>query len=113
MNFNEFDDDYHETDRNLARDILATIGRAFGFFASSQLSRNRPGCGESWRYYYFQEVAAARWFKRANVELLVPSRELLTSSLDVNLPRARHRDATVSRIEIYDECPKRERQTNT
>lgn len=60
----EFDDDYHETDRNLARDILATISIAFGFCASSQLSRNHPGCGESWRYYYFQEVAAARWFKR-------------------------------------------------
>ena len=69
-------------DHNLARDILATMGMAFGFIAS-------------------KEVVVAPWFKKPDVELVDPSGELLTIYLDVTLP-ALHQEAITSREQVYD-----------
>ena len=68
-------------DHNLARDILATMGNAFGFIAS-------------------KEVVVAPWFKKPDVELIDPSGELLTIYLDVTLP-ALHQEAIDSREKVY------------
>ena len=73
-------------DHNLARDILATMGNAFGFIAS-------------------KEVVVAPWFKKPDVELVDPSGELLTIYLDVTLP-ALHQEAIVSRDEVYSSARK-------
>merc|ERR1712193_491198 len=68
-------------DHNLARDILASMGLAFGFIAS-------------------KEVVVAPWFKKPDVELIDPSGELLTIYLDVTLP-ALHQEAIACRDEVY------------
>jgi hypothetical protein len=68
-------------DHNLARDILATMGNAFGFVAS-------------------KEVVVAPWFKKPDVELVDSSGELLTIYLDVTLP-ALHQEAIDSREKVY------------
>ena len=70
----------------MARDLLATMGNAFGFIAS-------------------KEVVVAPWFKKPDVELLDPSGELLTIYLDVTLP-ALHQEAIVSREKVYDNARK-------
>ena len=69
-------------DHNLARDILATMGNAFGFIAS-------------------KEVVVAPWFKKPDVELIDSSGELLTIYLDVTLP-ALHQEAIASRDDVYN-----------
>merc|ERR1712139_304295 len=73
-------------DHNLARDILATMGNAFGFVAS-------------------KEVVVAPWFKKPDVELVDASGELLTIYLDVTLP-ALHQEAILSREEVYSSARK-------
>ena len=73
-------------DHNLARDILATMGNAFGFIAS-------------------KEVVVAPWFKKPDVELVDASGELLTIYLDVTLP-ALHQEAILSRDEVYSSARK-------
>jgi hypothetical protein len=73
-------------DHNLARDLLATMGNAFGFIAS-------------------KEVVVAPWFKKPDVELVDASGEMLTIYLDVTLP-ALHQEAIVSRDEVYNSARK-------
>jgi hypothetical protein len=53
-------------DHNMSRDILSTMGNAFGFVTS-------------------KEVVVAPWFKKPDVELFDASGELLTIYLDVTL----------------------------
>ena len=69
-------------DHNMCRDILSTMGNAFGFVTS-------------------KEVVVAPWFKKPDVEFLDASGELLTIYLDVTLP-ALHQEAITSREEIYE-----------
>ena len=66
----------------MCRDILSTMGNAFGFVTS-------------------KEVVVAPWFKKPDVELFDASGELLTIYLDVTLP-ALHQEAITSREEIYE-----------
>ena len=73
-------------DHNLARDILANMGLAFGFIAA-------------------KEVVVAPWFKKPDVELVDPSGELVTIYLDVTLP-ALHQEAITSREDVYQRARK-------
>ena len=66
----------------MCRDILSTMGNAFGFVTS-------------------KEVVVAPWFKKPDVEFFDASGELLTIYLDVTLP-ALHQEAVTSREEIYE-----------
>ena len=68
------------------RDILSTMGNAFGFVTS-------------------KEVVVAPWFKKPDVEFFDASGELLTIYLDVTLP-ALHQEAIDSREEIYENARK-------
>ena len=60
----------------MCRDILSTMGNAFGFVTS-------------------KEVVVAPWFKKPDVELFDASGKLLTIYLDVTLP-ALHQEAVTS-----------------
>ena len=66
----------------MCRDILSTMGNAFGFVTS-------------------KEVVVAPWFKKPDVEFFDASGELLTIYLDVTLP-ALHQEAITSREAIYE-----------
>ena len=70
----------------MCRDILSTMGNAFGFVTS-------------------KEVVVAPWFKKPDVEFFDASGELLPIYLDVTLP-ALHQEAITSREEIYDNARK-------
>ena len=70
----------------MCRDILSTMGNAFGFVTS-------------------KEVVVAPWFKKPEVKFLDTSGELLTIYLDVTLP-ALHQEAITSREEIYENARK-------
>jgi len=71
-------------DHNMCRDILSTMGNAFGFVTT-------------------KEVVVAPWFKKPDVEFFDASGELLTIYLDVTLP-ALHQEAIISREEIYEKA---------
>ena len=66
----------------MCRDILSTMGNAFGFVTS-------------------KEVVVAPWFKKPDVELFDASGELLTIYLDVTLPSL-HQEAVTSREQVYE-----------
>ena len=68
----------------MCRDILSTMGNAFGFVAS-------------------KEVVVAPCFKSPDVELFDASGELLTIHLDVALP-ALHQGAVLSREQDYEKA---------
>ena len=68
----------------MCRDILSTMGNAFGFVTS-------------------KEVVVAPWFKKPDVELFDASGELLTIYLDVTLP-ALHQEAVTSREQVYEKA---------
>ena len=69
-------------DHNMCRDILSTMGNAFGFVTS-------------------KDVVVAPWFKKPDVEFFDISGRLLTIYLDVTLP-ALHQEAVTSRDKIYE-----------
>jgi hypothetical protein len=68
----------------MSRDILSTMGNAFGFVTS-------------------KEVVVAPWFKKPDVELFDASGELLTMYLDVTLPALRQA-AVTSREQVYEKA---------
>ena len=73
-----------QIEKKMCRDILSTMGNAFGFVTS-------------------KEVVVAPWFKKPDVELFDASGELLTIYLDVTLP-ALHQEAVTSREQVYEKA---------
>ena len=68
----------------MSRDILSTMGNAFGFVTS-------------------KEVVVAPLFKKPDVELFDASGELLTIYLEVTLS-ALHQEAVTSREQVYEKA---------